>query len=795
MTLTDDSSSEGDETFQVTLSSPQNATLADATATGTITDDDEGPTALVLSLDPDSVMENGGARSISVTATLDGAPRTTATQLTVSRTGGTATSGTDYQTVSDFTLTIPANQASGTVTFTFEPIDDEMEDGDETVVLTGRAEGLGDGSAMLTITNDDQPSTAAALSVSPSSVAENGGARSVRVTATLDRAARSAATDVVVSLHSYEAEFGPDRDAAAVAPFTIRIEPGLTSASASFTLRPYDDALAEGDETIEIRGEATGLRVEPATIELTDDDAATVNLAVPYKSRHSEGGGATHVTVEATLGAVRTADTVVAVQVRGSGRSGVVGFAAVDDFELTIPAGERRNTEGGFMLYPENDDEAEADETLTISGRASALRVTGTTFLLEDDDSETASTTITLELNETRLAESWGAHFYLSVTGTLDGAPREQDTVVTLTPANRKSDGSEVWALVDLGMRLTIRAGGISAQRTFGIVLNTPGIDQQDGLLTLGGTADGLTVEPAMLQLLDGDAPPDRTTLTLSETSVPEGWHGTVWVHAEMTPSARTEDTVVRLMVTGTGAGGAVAFRPVSDFDLTIPKEWEAYGAKFDLLTEEDAESSRDETLTVSVTTDVVGLRVRSATLTLVDGDAAQALDFAYFANGDSLTSEIVLLNPAPHPSRPAIQLSDPGGEPIAPASLVDVTRDLRITDDGRLAASREMEPMGVLTISTRGEGPLVTGSVTVRSRSWRFPWPPTARPRGPSAARSRQPGRPISWGWCAAPRPGRDGSPPRRCRRTAATACSRQCRWWQWYRWTAREVEAVRPS
>ena len=56
---------------------------------------------------------------------------------------------------------------------------------------------------------------------------------------------------------------------------------------------------------IEVRGEAIGLRVESATLELTDNDSATVNLSVPYRSRHSEGGGTAYVVVEATLAAVR----------------------------------------------------------------------------------------------------------------------------------------------------------------------------------------------------------------------------------------------------------------------------------------------------------------------------------------------------------------------------------------------------------------------------------------------------------------------------------------------------------
>ena len=41
---TDDSADEADETFTLTLSSPTNATLGDATATGTINDDDAPPT-------------------------------------------------------------------------------------------------------------------------------------------------------------------------------------------------------------------------------------------------------------------------------------------------------------------------------------------------------------------------------------------------------------------------------------------------------------------------------------------------------------------------------------------------------------------------------------------------------------------------------------------------------------------------------------------------------------------------------------------------------------------------------
>ena len=48
--------------------------------------------------------------------------------------------------------------------------------------------------------------------------------------------------------------------------------------------------------------------------------------------------------------------------------------------------------------------------------------------------------------------------------------------------------------------------------------------------------------------------------------------------------------------------------------------------------------------------------------------------------------------------------------------SVVDVTGDLEITEDGGLTVQTEMEPLGELTISTHGQGALVTGSVKVVS-------------------------------------------------------------------------------
>ena len=109
-------------------------------------------------------------------------------------------------------------------------------------------------------------------------------------------------------------------------------------------------------------------------------------------------------------------------------------------------------------------------------------------------------------------------------------------------------------------------------------------------------------------------------------------------------------------------------------------------------------------------------------------GGRAAELNFAHFANGDGITSDLVFLNlstersrPAPTPfhsdilpARPVLYFYGTEGEPLAAKSVVDVTGDLAVMEDGGLTVQTEMEPLGVLTISTHGRGELVSGSVRV---------------------------------------------------------------------------------
>ena len=204
LTPTDDVLAEGVETLSVAGAT----TAAGFTVTGTevaLIDDDTPSAAITLSVSPSSVPENAGATTVTVTATLDASPFTEQTEVTVSvgdasEAGDAATKGMDYTAVTDFTVTIPGGETVGTGTFTLIPNDDTMAEGDETLLVSGTAAGITVTGTTVMITDDESASTGVALSVLPASVAEDAGATTVTVTATLDAGAFTEPMGVTVSV-------------------------------------------------------------------------------------------------------------------------------------------------------------------------------------------------------------------------------------------------------------------------------------------------------------------------------------------------------------------------------------------------------------------------------------------------------------------------------------------------------------------------------------------------------------------------------------------------------------------
>ena len=584
--------------------------------------------AITLTVSRKSITEDADDTPVTVTGTLNPVLLATDTAVTVSVVGDTATVDTDFTAVPDFGLTIRANARSGTATFTFTSIDDQLVEGSETVTVTGTTTGTSRTvqPATLTLTDNDVDSTRVSLAVSLPSVTEDAAATPITVTATLDEAPRTTDTAVTVSVVGDTAT--KDTDFTAVLDFGLTIRANAHSGTATFTLTPIDDQLVEGSETVTVTGTTTAsLIVQPATLTLTDNDvdSTRVSLAVSLPSV-TEDAAATPITVTATLDeAPRTEDTAVTVSVVGDTATVDTDFTAVPDFGLTIRANAHSGT-ATFILTPIDDQHGEGSETVTVTGTTTATSLTVQPATLTLTDNDVASTRVSLAVSLASVTED-AAATPITVTGTLDGAPRTEDTAVTVSVVGDTATvGTDFTAVSDFG--LTIRANARSGTATFTL---TPIDDQyREGseTVTVTGTATAtsLTVEPATLTLADDDVASTRVSLAASPASVTEDAAATpITVTGTLDGAPRTEDTAVTVSVVGDTATVGTDFTAVSDFGLTIRANAHSGTATFTLTPIDDQQVEGSETVTVTGTTTATSLTVTPTRLTLSD-DAADGL-------------------------------------------------------------------------------------------------------------------------------------------------------------------------
>ena len=674
LTPTDDDVAEGAETLTVS----GNATgLTVDSATLEITDNDTASAKVTLSVNPTSVSEGAGATTVTVTGTLDEAARTTATSVSVSVGDGTATAGTDFATVNDFTLTIPANQTEGTQTFSLNPTDDNVAEGTETLTVSGTANGLAVDSATLTITDNDTASTKVTLSVDPTSVSEGAGSTTVTVTGTLDGGARTSATSVTVSVDSGTATSGTDF--ATVNSFMLTIPANRTEETQTFALIPTDDNVAEGAETLAVSGNTNDLAVDSATLTITDNDTASnrVTLSVDPTSV-SEGAGSTTVTVTGTLnGGASTSATPVTVSVDSGTATAGTDFAAVNDFTLTIPANQTEGTQT-FALIPTDDNVAEGAETLAVSGTANGLAVDSATLTITDND--TASTRVTLSVKPTSVSEGAGSTT-VTVTGTLDRGASTSATPVTVSVDSGTATAGTDFATVN-DFTLTIPANQTEGTQTFSLNPTDDNVAEGTETLTVSGTANGLAVDSATLTITDNDTASTRVTLSVNPTSVSEGdGSTTITVTGTLNQAARPGGTPVAVLVGDGTAMAGMDFTPVGSFTLTIPANEKSGTETFTLIPTDDGVAEGNETVTVGGSATASGLTVESAELTLTDNDTASTkvtltLNPSQVPEGAGSTTVTVTgtLNDAARPGATSVTVSVAGGTATAGTDFTPVT-------------------------------------------------------------------------------------------------------------------------
>ena len=574
------------------------------------------PSMVTLSVSPDSVSEGAGSTPVTVTGVLNAA-RDSDTQVQVSVDNGTAIGGTDFATVNDFTLTIPANDTRGTASFNLVPTDDDVDEIDETLLVMGSATGLAVDSATMTITDNDAASTKVTLSVNPSSFSEGAGSTTVTVTGTLDEGARTSATPVTVSVDSGTATAGTDF--ATVNSFTLTIPANQTAGTQTFALIPTDDDVAEGAETATVSGSASGLTVDPATLTITDNDTASTKVALSVDPAGvSEGAGSTTLTVTGRLdGGARTSATPVTVSVDSGTATAGTDFATVNSFTLTIPANATSGN-ATFTLNPTDDDVAEGAETATVSGSASGLTVDPATLTITDND--TASTKVALSIDPAGVSEGAGSTT-LTVTGRLDGGARTSATPVTVSVDSGTATAGTDFATVN-SFTLTIPANQTAGTQTFALIPTDDDVAEGAETATVSGSASGLTVDPATLTITDNDTASTKVTLSVDPASVSEGAGSpTLTVTGRLDGGARTSATPVTVSVDSGTATAGTDFATVNSFTLTIPANQTAGTQTFALIPTDDNVAEGAETATVSGSAS--GLTVDPATLTITDNDTA----------------------------------------------------------------------------------------------------------------------------------------------------------------------------
>ena len=378
VTVIGDEIDEADETILARLSSPVNATIAVADGTGTITDDDPSPT---VSISTPTVDEGDtGSTTMTYTVTLDPASGRQVTVDYEDAGTGTATSGTDYTTLTAGTLTFAAGTTSKT--FDVSVTGDTTDEVHETVLVTlsnptnasvSSTAGTGTG----TITDDDGVPT---LSIDSPSVTEgDSGAVNLTYTATLSAASGKQVTVAYADAGTGTATSGTDYTA--ISGGTLTFAAGTTSQT--FDVSITGDAMDEPNETIlvTLSGPTNAVISTTAgtgTGTITDnDDPPGVTLALAASSI-SENGGTT--TVTATLSHASSAATTVTV-------TAVSDFYTVgSDATIVIAAGETANATDTATVAAVNDDlDNVGNRSVTVTGTAANARAAA--------DSETVAVT------------------------------------------------------------------------------------------------------------------------------------------------------------------------------------------------------------------------------------------------------------------------------------------------------------------------------------------------------------------------------------------------------------------
>ena len=609
-----DTLAESEETFTLTLtgsSLPAGVSVGTSTATGTITDD-ESLTASVTA-DATTVVEGNDA---TFTVSVTGGTSTAPVQVTYT-VSGTASSGADY-TAPSGTLTLGAGASSGTITIA--TLSDTVLDPGETlvVVLSGASTSAGQVTAEAT---PAQMTIADSGTVTVSVAAGDAVVEGETATFTVTLSG-SVSSPVTVGWSTSDGTATAGSDYTAVSSGTVTL-PAESTAAQTISVATLQDTLAEGDETLTVTltapdlPDGVSLGTATAAAAITDDDALSVSVTADV-STVVEGNDATFTV--AVAGGTSTAPVTVTYTVGGTASSGADYTAPSGT--LTLDAGAASGTITVSVLA---DSVLDADETLavTLTGASTtAGEVTADSSAAETTISDTGTVTVSVA-SDGAVPEGEQATFTVSLSGavpsavavgwsTSDGTATAGDDYLAVSSTVRFAADSTASQTLTVS---TLTDTLAEAEETFTVTLTAPDLPAGVSL----GTAE------ATATITDDEAAATGVALQVAPSTVPEGAGATeVTVTATLNGAARSSATAVSVSVSVSGDSASTDdFAAVSDFALTIPANGQEGTATFTLTPTDDAEAEGPETVSVTGTTDVPGLTVTAAELTITDDDTA----------------------------------------------------------------------------------------------------------------------------------------------------------------------------
>ena len=502
---------EGDETFTVSLdvSDAPSGVTAGAAATGTITDDDGGPTG------NETVTITGAAaaegEALTFTVTLNRAVQGGLT-VTPSFSDGTAAADSDYTpntTPLSFTGTAGEQR-----TITVQTIEDAVVEDDETFTVSlgvsDAPSGVTVGAAATGTIEDDDGTIngTAAVTIADADAVEG---EDLIFTVTLNKAVQGGLT-VTPSFSDGTAAQGTD-----YTPNTAALSfAGTLGEQRTITVPTIKDTAVEDDETftvsLGVSNAPPGVTArEPATGTITAADGGNPSggAAVTISDASAAEGEALTFTVTLHT-AVEGGLTVTPVFADETATEGADYTANPAPLHFTGAAGEQRT----ITVETTEDEVVEDDETFRVSlnvsnapsGVTAGAPATGT---IEDDDGGPTGGGAKVTITNASAAEGEALTFTVTLDKAVEGG-------LTVKPSFRDGTAAEGadYTANPAPIRFTGKAG---EQRTITVETTEDEVLEGDETFTVSlelSSASTVTNEEAMGTIRDDEVPETRATTT-----------------------------------------------------------------------------------------------------------------------------------------------------------------------------------------------------------------------------------------------------------------------------------------